>query len=201
MHRILVLLFVLMAGTAAQAAAQGSTRVEIRVDSTNRDPYVRIRNLLQESRWRDALENALPITMHWTVKLMRSRAILPATERTVEFKIVARQEQLLGHYTIAIEQPNRPRATPSRYTSEREFLYYLEREISLPDLAPRREGNWYYTVELRISTLEEDELRQAERAAGRTQGGVLDAIAQGILRMVGLPTAVLTGSTPGFRIP
>lgn len=199
MRRTFALLALLWAGAGSTVSAQTGTRVEIRVDSAAREPVVRIRNLLQDPRWSDALTDALPITMQYRVELMRSRTLVPARERVVEWKVVVRQEQLLGHYVWTLQRPNRP-DNIYRFDNRDAFILWLEKELPLLGVGPRREATYYYNVQLTISTLEDDELAQAEQSAGR-EGGFLNTIAQGLLRMFGLPTVELNASTPSFRIP
>lgn len=176
--------------------------MEVRVDSATRDPIIQIHNLLQEATWHDALADAFPIALHWTVELWRPRGLwVPTSERRFEFEVVLRREPLLGQYTLLTRQGRRT-LPEQRFTDLRTLSVAVGQALRLPALTPSRSGEWWYTVSLRITTLNDEELAELERFAGRSGGGTRgDAITRAMVKLVGLPTQTLEARSDRFQVP
>ena len=85
MRRTLLLLAVVLAGAVSTASAQADLRVEISVDPATRNPRPRLRNLMNDQRWREAIDDAFRISLNWQVDLYRTRALwLPSREAQFE---------------------------------------------------------------------------------------------------------------------
>jgi hypothetical protein len=201
-RRIVLLLAVFLAGVASAASAQAGARVEVRVDGATRDPIIQVRNLLDEATWRDALADAFPIALHWTVELWRPRGLwVPTAERRFEFDVVIRREPLLGQYTLLTRQGTRT-LPEQRFTDLRTLSLAVEQALRVPAITPRRTGEWWYTVSLRITTLNDEELAELERFSGRSGGGTTgDALTRAMVKLVGLPTQTLEARSDRFQVP
>lgn len=202
MRRFAVLLAVVLAGAAPQAAAQAGARVEVSVDSASRDPRVRVHNLMEQSRWREALDDAFRISLNWRVELWNRRTFWSTDEKTFEFQVVIRREPLLGQYFITYFIPGKePISYP--FSSFDEFVLQLERAIQVRNMAPVTEGDWYYVAELRVSALDEEQFAEMQRfLGGGGQRNGRDAISNFLLRVVGLPSQELPKArSPRFRVP
>jgi hypothetical protein len=69
--------------------------------SGSRAPVVRSENLLDDGRWLSALRSGLPVRLHYTVGVWRSRGgWFDAFERQAEWDVVLRHEPLLDQYTV-----------------------------------------------------------------------------------------------------
>jgi hypothetical protein len=203
-RRIVLLLAVMLAGGAAPAAGQADARVEVTLDTASRDPRVRILNLMEQQRWREALDDAFRISLKWRVELWRRGGFLRVSTnvRTVEFTMVIRREPLLGQYFITYFIPGQlPDERPFR--SFEEFVLNLERAVRFEKLAPKTEGSWEYVVKLEVSALDEEQFAEMQRfleGPGRGSGG--GAISNFLLRSMGLPSEKLPAErSPRFRVP
>src|SRR5690606_21012389 len=134
-------------------------------DTVRRDPKVRIHNLMEQPRWREALDDAFKISLNWEIELWKRRTLLPANVRSFEFTIVIRREPLLGQYFITYFTPGRDPQTLS-FNSFEEFVLQLERAIPINNMAPRTEGEWYYVAGLRVSALDEQQFAEMQRFMG-----------------------------------
>lgn len=185
--RRLLLLATLLAGVAVPAMAQSGARVEISVDPETHDPRVRIRNLMNEERWREALDDAFRISLHWRVERWKSRTFLPSNNGAIEFTTVIRREPLLGQYFITYFIPGQD-PTVLTFSNFDAFVLQLERIININRMAPKSEGTWYYVASVRVSALDEEQFVEMQRfigsGDGRNGGGGLSGW---LLRKVGLP--------------
>lgn len=205
MRRIAFLLAVVFAGAASPVAGQASARVEVTVDSATRDPKVRINNLMEEERWREALDDAFRISLNWRVELWKSGggflSLGSDNVRSLEFTMVIRREPLLGQYFITYFQRSGP--VERQFRSFEEFVMHLERAIPINYMAPNTEGRWYYVANLQVSALDEEQFAEMQRFIDRgdrpSTGG---AISNFLLRSVGLPSQKLPEArSPRFRVP
>lgn len=201
MRRIAFLLAVLFAGAVAPAAGQ-SPRVEVTLDTVLRVPRVRINNLMEQERWREALDDAFRISLNWRVELWKRGTFWSTNERTMEFSVVIRREPLLGQYFITYFTPyNDP--DERQFRTFEEFVVFLELAIRIDKMAPRTEGEWYYVANLQVSALDEEQFAEMQRflgSSGRTTGG--GAISNFLLRSVGLPSQSLPAARSAtFRVP
>jgi hypothetical protein len=199
---ILFLLAVVLVGATDVASGQASARVEVTIDSVRRDPKVRLHNLMEESRWREALDDAFRISINWRVELWRRQALWSTKERQFEFSVVIRREPLLGQYFITYFSANREPATES-FRDFGDFVLQLERAIPINHMAPRTSGEFFYVAEVNVSALDEEQFAEMQRFAGAgSEPSRGDAISSFLLRLVGLPSQTLPSArSVRFRIP
>ncbi|HRP08259.1 MAG TPA: hypothetical protein PLL69_07210 [Gemmatimonadales bacterium] len=203
MRRLVPLVAVLLAGVTIPVTGQAGARVEVTVDSARHDPKVRIHNLMEQPRWREALDDAFKISLNWRIELWKRRAIWSSNEKSFEFTIVIRREPLLGQYFITYFTRGRDPQTLS-FNSFEEFVLQLERAIPINRMAPVTEGDWFYVADLNVSALDEDQFAEMQRFMGGSSGPDRsgDAISNWLLRRVGLPSQNLPSArTPSFRVP
>jgi hypothetical protein len=203
-YRFVFLLAVLLAGAATSAAGQ-SARVEVTVDSASRDPRVRVNNLMEEERWREALDDAFRISLKWRVELWKRGGgflgLGSDNVKTLEFTMVIRREPLLGQYFITWFQRSGP--VERQFRTFEEFVMHLERATPVNYMAPTTEGNWFYVANLEVSALDEEQFAEMQRfldPGGRAQNG--SALSSFLLRSVGLQKETLPAArSPRSRVP
>ena len=203
MRRIGLLLAVVLAGAASAASGQVGARTEVTVDSTRHDPKVRLHNLMEEARWREALEDAFRISLNWRVQLWQRRAIWSTKEREFEFTIVIRRDPLLGRYFITYFSANREPVIES-FSEFDDFVLQLERAIPINYMAPTTSGDWFYVADLQVSALDEEQFAEMQRylGGGDAQASRGSAISNFLVRLVGLPSQTVPAArSPRFRIP
>src|SRR5690242_19475745 len=90
----------------AQAQTPPSVLLTVRLagdtlPSGSRPPVVRSENLLDDGRWLSALRSGLPVRLHYTLGVWRSRGgWFDAFERQAEWDVVLHHEPLLDQYTV-----------------------------------------------------------------------------------------------------
>jgi hypothetical protein len=199
--RRLLLLATLLAGVAAPAAAQRGARVEVTVDPETRDPQFRLRNLMNEERWREALDDAFRISLHWRVELWKRRTFWSSNVGSIEFTTVIRREPLLGQYFLTYFIPGED-PTVLTFSNFDAFVLQLERVINIDRMGPRSEGTWYYVVNLQVSALDEEQFAEMQRFIGNGGNGNGGGLGGWLLRRVGLPSQSLPAArSPTFRVP
>lgn len=201
MRRVVLLVAVLLGAAAPVASAQGRPRVEVSRDTATNDPIVRVRNLLREAQWREALDAAFTLRLQWRVDLWRERTLLPANERTTTFEMIVQPDPLLQQYRIFTRVPGRP-PIEQRYASFDLLQLALELPVRLARQGPGRAGEWYYTAQVRVSTLTEEELEELQDfLGGADRGSPGGAFTRALLRLVALPTTTLEARSERFRVP
>lgn len=201
MRRVLLLLAVVLVGAAPAVSAQARARVEVTRDTISNDPIVRVRNLLREAQWRDALESAFTLRLQWRVDLWRQRAIFPANERSVTYEVIIQPDPLLQQYRLITRVPGRP-PIESRYATFESLLLATDLSQQLGRQGPTRRGDWYYTATLRVSTLTDEELEELQAfVGGGDRGSTGSAITRALVRLVALPTTTLEARSDRFRVP
>ena len=199
MRRLALLLAVLLAGAARVAPAQG-VRIEVSVDPFTKDPSVQLRSLFSDARWRGALDDAFRVSMEWKVELWKRR-LIDANVDTRTFTVVARREPLLGQYFITIYDAAGTVQNERVFTSRTLFTAALEQPVTLRNIGPRTEGNWYYALEVRISALDDEQFAELERFMGADRrSSPTDVIAGLLLKLVGAPSQKVTATVP-VRVP
>jgi len=211
----LVVGIMLAAGTAsARAQSAGTVRLTVRLAtdslrSGTRAPVVRSENLLGDGRWLDALRSGLPVRLHYTVGVWRSRGgWFDAFERQAEWDVVLHHEPLLDQYTVVTLVGGRAResryATIDALSAALAFAYKVS-------VQPNQTGRYYYTASLEISTLSDSDLDELQRFLEGDLGdvaqgkeGVGDALGRGatrfLLRLAGLPTLRLEVRSQTFDV-
>lgn len=166
-------------------------------------PQIRLRNLLEDSRWAEALRSGLPIRLHYRVELWRSRSgWLDAFERQTEWDVLVRREPLLDQYTMvtALGRARRVRryGTLDALSAALEFSYRVA-------VRPAEPGTYYYIGSLRISTLSDSDLAELDRflrGGNGGDGGLGAILGRGatriLLRFAGLPTQRIEARSPEF---
>jgi hypothetical protein len=200
--RRLLLLATLLAGVASPAVAQRGARVEVTVDPATRDPRVRVRNLMNEARWREALDDAFRISLHWRVELWKQRWPWSSNQGEIEFTTVIRREPLLGQYFITYFIEGRD-PTVLTFSNLDAFVLQLEGAIDINRMAPRTDGRWYYVANLQVSALDEEQFAELQRFIGGGGGGNGGGGLSGwLLRRVGLPSQNLPAARSArFEVP
>jgi hypothetical protein len=199
---------------SARAQTPGTVRLTVRlapdsVPSGSRAPVIRSENLLSDGRWLDALRSGLPVRLHYTVGVWRSRGgWFDAFERQAEWDVVLHHEPLLDQYTVITLVGGRARerryATIDALTAALAFAYKVS-------VQPNLTGRYYYTASLEISTLSDSDLDELQRFLEGDLGdvaqgkeGLGDALGRGatrfLLRLAGLPTLRLEVRSQTFDV-
>jgi hypothetical protein len=206
---------VLTTGRAPRAEAQAeAVRLTVRLaaDSTpsgSRVPIVRSENLLGDGRWLSALRSGLPVRLHYSVEVWRSRGgWFDAFERQAEWDVVLRHEPLLDQYTVLTlvggRAQERRYATVDALSAALAFAYQVR-------VQPTQPGRYYYAASLQISTLSDSDLDELQRflegdlgEVAQGKEGVGDAVGRGatrfLLRLAGLPSLRLEVRSVSFEV-
>jgi len=203
-----------MAAPNARAQAPGTVHLTVRLATDSsaagaRAPVVRSEHLLDDGRWLSALRSGLPVRLHYTVGVWRSRGgWFDAFERQAGWDVVLRHEPLLDQYTVLTLVGGRARerryATLDALSAALAFAY----QVSVRPEAP---GRYYYTASLEISTLSDSDLDELQRFlegdlgdGGDDKNGVGDVLGRGatrfLLRLAGLPSLRLEVRTQTFDV-
>lgn len=203
MRRLVLPLAIALAGVALPVTAQSGARVEVTFDPATHDPRVRVRNLMNEARWQEAIDDAFRVSLTWRVELWRRRTFWSTNERAIEFTTVIRREPLLGQYFITYFIPSSPEPLVQTFSTLDDFALQLERPIPINRMAPRSDGEWYYVANVQVSALDEQQFAELQRFLGGGQGGGGGgAVTNWLLRLVGLPSQNLPAARSGsFRVP
>jgi hypothetical protein len=207
---------VVLATTAGTARAQAPANVRLTVrlatdslPSGSRAPVVRSENLLDDGRWLGALRSGLPVRLHYTVGVWRSRGgWFDAFERQAEWDVVLRHEPLLDQYTVLTLVGDRARerryATIDALSAALAFAYQVS-------VQPAQAGRYYYTASVGISTLSDSDLDELQRflegdldEVAQGKEGVGEALGRGatrfLLRLAGLPSLRLEVRSQTFDV-
>jgi hypothetical protein len=208
--RRLFVLVILVFLAAAPVIAQADARVEVQLapDSiTGPHARVRVRSLLSDPSWRNAITNSYPVRLEWTLQLwQRGGGFLGLAGKAgpkVEWKEMIQRNSILGVYELTTDVAGEHIA-PQQFSSIEVLAYEIARPLDLVDFAPRSPGNWYYRVTLKLSTLTEDEITKLDRFSSSTQRGdadpgALQRLINRVLLNINLPSATLTDESPVFR--
>jgi hypothetical protein len=203
-----------LAAPLRPAHPQAAVRLTVRLaadslPSGSRSPVVRSEHLLDDGRWLDALRSGLPVRLHYTVGVWRSRGgWFDAFERQAEWDVVLHHEPLLDEYTVLTLVGGRARerryATIDALSAALAFAYQVS-------VGPALAGRYYYTASLEISTLSDSDLDELQRflegdlgdmAQGKESMG--DALGRGatrfLLRLAGLPSLRLEVRSQTFEV-
>jgi hypothetical protein len=214
--RALVLASALAGTRVDRLAAQGgdvTLLIRLTSDSTpngSRAPVVRSENMLgSNSRWLDALRSGLPVRLHYTVEVWRSRgAWFDTFERQAEWDVLVRHEPLLDQYTlltfVGAARQERRYATLDALGAALAFGYQV-------NVRPEESGRYYYAASLQVTTLSDSDLDELERflagdlgeaeERGENFGDVLGRGAtRFLLRLAGLPSLRLEARSPHFTV-
>jgi hypothetical protein len=198
MRRPLYLLLALIVGVASAAPAQ---LLVARLDTASDNQHgllVHVSGLLDSPTWLDKLNNSFTIQMHWTVQLWRPGLIdrsQPKTEWDTDVSAVP----LLKQYVYVDHVPNQPddRHTVTTIDSLKAWLA-TERQLKVHSLPP---GDWYYTVDVTISELSQEQVdAQLNNSGAGANGNWLTALAQKLVLGTGA-SQVLPRQKIRFTVP
>ncbi len=201
MRRVL-LLAVFLAGAVTTASAQAGARLEVAVDTATREPRPRIRNLMNEEQWREAIDDAFRISLTWQVDRYRIRPFwFPANESRFDLTIVIRREPLLGQYYITYFVPDAEPVTVV-FNSFEAFVLELERPLPIRNMAPHNQGEYYYAVTLKVSALDDQQFAEMQRFIGEGgRSGDGGGIKTWVLKLVGLAFQTFRERSERFGVP
>lgn len=203
-----------LAAPGARAQAPGTVHLTVRLTTDSsadgaHAPVVRSEHLLDDGRWIAALRSGLPVRLHYTLGVWRSRGgWFDAFERQVVWDVVLRHEPLLDQYTVLTLVGGRVRerryATLDALSAALAFAY----QVSVRPGAP---GRYYYTASLEISTLSDSDLDELQRFLEGDLGdgaddknSVGDVLGRGatrfLLRLAGLPSLRLEVRSQTFDV-
>ncbi len=208
------LLLLVLAFSAGPLWGQARVRLEVTASEPInpqgvRRPQVRTPGILQDPRWRDALQNSFPLRLRYRVEIWRVRPDwFDALERAFEWETLVQFEPLTDQFTKTVVFGGSARAY-TRFTSLQELERDLER-VQLVTITPAGIGEYYFTGSLQIRTLTDAEMEELERflqgepsprdqpddaqpSFGRTARRLL-------LRFGGLPYQELEGRTARFQV-
>ncbi len=216
-YALAIVAAVALATTAArrtEAQTPRPVRLTVRlaqdsIPSGSRPPIVRSEHLLGDGRWLSALRSGLPVRLHYTVEVWRSRGgWFDAFARQAEWDVVLRHEPLLDQYTVLTlvgeRGQERRYATVDALTAALAFAYQVS-------VQPAEAGRYYYTASLEISTLSDSDLDELQRFLEGDLGdvaeddkGVGGAVGRGatrfLLRLAGLPSLRLEVRSLSFQV-
>ncbi len=172
-------------------------------------PMVRLRSLLEDSRWQDALQHSFPLRLHFHLEVWRSRENwIDQFERAVEWEVVVRREALFDQYTVFRYDRNR---RPETQYNSLEALGAALGSTYLIRVRPGGVGKYYFTISVDITTLSNTDLEDLERfiqgvpdSATNTQDRLPEGMGQGarrfLLRVAGMPSTELERRTETFLV-
>ncbi len=200
MRRFLFGLAVLLGGAASQASAQTRVRLEATVQPGTNAPLIRLWNLFDEPRWRQAMERSLPVRLHWRLQVWRSRpGWIDSPVSTHEWDVVIQREPLLEQYRLAV-QLRGLRANVRSYPSLDALQLVYDQAQPVRGVAPTQVGEWYYRVNVEIETLNDEDFARMRRTADGSNPGGIGAAVGRMLFMFGLPNDRLNAQTTVFRV-
>ena len=202
MRRFLLLVCWLV-GAPLVASAQAQPEVSARLGPdrvSGPNPEWRVTNLFEEGRWKDALESAYSIRLEWQVRSWRKRTIADAKGPALQYSVIVRKQPLLEEYQMITQSPGR-RPTEQRFATLTALQVAVSSYVTI-GFQLRDAGDWYYSVRLDISTLNDEELAKLQQfmddpSAGNPGAG--GAVTRGVMRLF-LPTQTLGGNTAIFSI-
>ena len=206
------LVFLTAAVAPAALAQSGRVGVSMSLNATPeangaRKPIVRLKGLLPDQRWNQALDNSLPIVINYHLETWRARdGWIDELTSEVEWQTVVAKEPLEDEYTATLvlgTRAERPRRFAVRDSADH-FLSLPQRV----DVFPTRPGRFYYTLTVRITALSDADVAQLERfLAGEAEPDVTDrgtlfgrGLRRLLLRIAGLPSEVLQAKTEEFEV-
>lgn len=141
----------LLVGAVSTAPAQARARIGARLELRSDGPpnlVVHVSDLLNDPRWSDALTNAYPLHLHWTVVLWQSR-LIDRPLAPVEWDDIVQEVPVIDVYTF--EERTANSTTTETFHTADSLATWVGREARLVTPAALAPGRWYYTVGLSIA--------------------------------------------------
>ncbi len=199
MHRLLLSLAVLTAGVAPAASGQQHVQLvaslEPRVGGDSLSFH--LTNLTSDPDWAGVLHGGLPIILHWTVQLWRQRALANVQGPRAEWTDTIRYVAITDRYALTTVT-GAVRRADLRFPALDSLQAWIEQWFGLA-LTPPGPGQWYYVVDLDISTLNAAEINRMQR--GNSQGSPLGSLLDRLLINQGMPSRPLHAQTAAFTAP
>ncbi|MDX2260953.1 MAG: hypothetical protein SFU84_04550 [Gemmatimonadales bacterium] len=197
MRRFLALALLLL-GAASAASAQ-SVRVEVTLETGTNRPRVRTINLFDDPQWREAIAASYPIRLNYQLDLWSPRNFWFAENlNSRKWAFVITRQAVLDVYTLTTIIVGREPIV-ERFASLNDLRLRVEMPLPISGVGPNRDGTFWYSVKLGISTLSADEFREFERYLQGNSGGGGGGIGAALLRMA-LPKESVVGETSRFTI-
>ena len=205
-------LFLLVGLALAAPAAAQTERVSLvvrlapsREASGARRVRVTVRDLLQDPRWSQALDQSFPIRLSFRLEIWHARAGLDELQRATEWSTVVQREPLEEQFRVTQILLSGP--VEHRYATREELSRALG-TTSEVDALPTGTGTFYYNVTLRITALSDEDMEELERflagdptAPPASEGGSIGrSVRRLLLKMAGLPSQELEARSEQFRI-
>jgi hypothetical protein len=199
MRRTLYLLAVLLTSAASTAPAQ---LLVARIDTASDNPHgllVHVSGLLDSPTWLGKLNNSFTIEMHWTVQLWRPGGFIDRSGPKTEWDTDVSAVPLLKQYVHVDRVPNKPddRQTVTTIDSLKAWLG-TERQLKGPKPLPP--GDWYYTVDVTITELSQEQVDARLNNSSADDGNWLTALAQKFVLGTGA-SQVLQRQKVRFTVP
>jgi hypothetical protein len=175
-RRLLVLLAVVLTSVASAARAQQHVDIAGSLDPASPGGVqYHLANFLDDPQLRETLDDEIAINLHWTVQLWRRRGIGIGAEQgeKTSWNVLIKHVAVTNLYAVRT-------ITPGRQHNERFSADSLRRNLDQWfgfTLTPSRPGDWYYTIDLSISTLSDADiarLQQQNDPGGSVFGKALD---------------------------
>lgn len=196
MRRFLVLALLLL-GAASAASAQ-RVRVEATLEAGTNRPRVRTVNLFDDPQWREAIDASYPIRLNYQLDLWRSRFLFAENLNSRRWAFVISRQAVLDVYTLTTIIAGREPIV-ERFASLNELRMRVEMPLPISGVGPSRDGTYWYSLKLGISTLSADEFREFERYLQGSNGGGGGGIGATLLRMA-LPRESVVAETNRFTV-
>jgi hypothetical protein len=195
-RRFLVLALLLL-GAVSTVSAQ-RVRVEATLETGTNRPRVRTINLFDDAQWREAIAASYPIRLNYTLELWRARFLVADNLTTRKWAFVITRQAVLDVYTLTTIIAGREPVV-ERFASLDDLRLRIEMPLPISGVAPNRDGTFWYSLKLGISTLSADEFSEFERYLQGNSGGGGGGIASTLLRWA-LPRESVVAETPRFVI-
>jgi len=174
---------------------------------TPRRALVYLRDLLDDPRWAEQLDNSLPVIVSHRLELWRSRdGWIDQPQGAVEWRLIVTREPLLEEYAVTQVTQDRP-GRPERFAVRDSAAGYLARP-NLIDFRPSRRGRYYYSLTTKITTLSEADLDQLERflagdpelVTGSRGSAISQLFRRILLSIAGRPSVELDAKSETFEV-
>ena len=196
--RRLLLLAVLLLGAVSVAPAQ-SVRVEATLEPATNKPRVRVFNLFDDPQWKEAIAASYPIRLNYQLDLWRARTLISENLSTRKWAFVISRQAVLDVYTLTTIVPGQE-ARIERFASLDDLRMRVELPVPISGVGPTRNGSFWYSVKLGITTLSANEFDDLQHyLQGSSGGGGGGGIASTLLRWA-LPKETVVAETSRFVI-